>query len=86
MKKIDPNKMSPQELEEYVNSLPDKVPPKWSSVAWMVIVGIVAIIFGALQMGFATGKAWAMIIGGIIALGIAGYLIYKILNFNKSGG
>lgn len=86
MKKIDPNKMSPQELEEYVNNLPERVPPKWSSVGWMAIMSIFAIIMGALQMNLSVGRAWTMIIGGVIGLGITAYLIYKILNFNKIGG
>lgn len=85
-KKIDPNKMTPQELEQYVNSLPDKQPPKWSSVGWLIVFGIVAIILGIAQVsnGTANITAWSTLIGGVAALGGAGYLIYKILTFNQN--
>ena len=86
MNKIDPNKMSPQELEEYVNNLPEKVPPKWSSVAWMTLIGIITITLGASQIKVSIKNALTMIIGGVCSLGIAGYLIYKIITFSKNGG
>lgn len=85
MKKVNPNKMSPQELEEYVNSLPENTPPKWSSACWMAIIGVLAIVIGAMQLNVAPGNAWTIIIGGIIALGFSGYLIYKIITFDKLG-
>lgn len=86
MKKINPNKMSPQELEEYVQGLPESAPPKWSSVGWMIIMGILAIIIGVIQLNVAPTNAWVIIIGGIAALGFAGYLIYKIITFDNLGG
>ncbi|MBQ8806250.1 MAG: hypothetical protein IJZ68_07160 [Bacteroidaceae bacterium] len=85
-KKIDPDKMSRAELEEYVNSLPEERPPKMSSAGWLAALGAMAIL--AFWMKLNTGDkgtgTWLILAGGIGCFIGAGYLVYKVVTYRHT--
>ena len=85
-KKVDPNKMSPEQLEDYVNQLPEQAPPpKWSTVGWCGAGGLICAILFAMRIsktGF-TSENILLLVGAISMFLGTGYLIYKIINANK---
>lgn len=82
--KINPNKMTPEELNKYVQDLPEEVPPKWSSVGLLAVLGLFGFVTFVtdIKTGL-TAMSWVYLMGSICAIGGVGYLIYKILNFNQ---
>ena len=78
MKKKKFNDMTQEELEEYVQNLPDEIPPKWSSAGLLGGLGVFSILAFAL---FHTSLYW--LITGIAELLGAGYLTYKIITFGR---
>ena len=81
-KKPDFNNMSPEELDEYVKNLPERIPPKWSSVGWLALCGVLAEVAFAMTASKGT-PSWFLLGAGIAALGGCGYLVYRILTFNS---
>jgi hypothetical protein len=82
-KKPDFNNMSPEELDEYVKNLPERIPPKWSSVGWLASCGVLAEFAFAMSVSKGT-PSWLLLGAGIAALGGCGYLVYRILTFNPN--
>lgn len=85
-RKVNPNKMSPAELEEYVRNLPDEQPPKMSSALWLLAVAVVGVIGFVLklQMQDYGAMTWALLGGAILSVLGAIYIIYRVTHFNKS--
>lgn len=83
-KKVNPKHMSAEELEQYTKTLPEKIPPKWSSVGWTAGFGAVLLFIFFTYLNIAGfGKAWVFLAASIGAFVLVGILIYKILTFGK---
>lgn len=84
-RKVDPNKMSRAELEEYVNNLPEERPPKMSNAGWLAGFGILILItfFLKLNAGDTSAITWIMLAGGIASLIGAGYIAYKVSTYHR---
>ena len=82
-KKIDIDKMSRAELEEYVNNLPEERQPKMQNAGWLAAFGVVALIafFMKLNSGDTSGMTWFMLAGAIGCFVGAGYLAYRVLTY-----
>ncbi len=87
MNKKDIDKMSPDELNAYISSLPEERPPKWSSAIWLWFIGIMVTIVSIIGITkkFDTTRL-SMLGAGIAALAGACYLTYRIITFNHKGG
>lgn len=84
-KSIDPDKISREELDAYVKSLPEKRPPKMANAVWMTLFGIVVCIAFAINLkaGNVTKGTWLMLAGGIGCFAGAGYLVYRVLTYGR---
>ena len=84
LKKKDVNRLSQAELEEYVEGLPETAPPKWSSAGLLTALGVIGIwLFCKNVKTEPISNTWYLLALGILALGGAGYVVYKILHFNS---
>ncbi len=84
-KKVDPNKMAPEQLEDYVNQLPEEAPPpKWTTVGWCAGGCIIFwFLFFANLPNVGTKARLLFLGGGILSLALTIWLIYKILSYGK---
>lgn len=83
--KIDVNNMTPEELDEYVKSLPESAPPKWSSVGWLAAMGVIGTITSIAGFDATKVQSWTVLVLTLLVWVGVGYLIYKILSFNQGG-
>lgn len=75
------NKMTPEELQNYVNNLPEKQKYSWKSVVFLGLFSVVCLFGGIALMvsnGFASTNL-ALLLFGVLGLGGTAYLIYKIM-------
>ena len=84
-RKVNPNKMSPEELNEYVQNLPERVPPKTSSALWLAVIALVSGIsfYMRITTGDFSALTWVLLGGTIAAIAGTIYLLYRIATFNK---
>jgi hypothetical protein len=84
-KSFNPDRMSREELEEYVNTLPAEKPPKMTNAAWLALFGLVVCIafFMRIKTGDYTKGTWLMLAGGIGCFIGAGYIIYRVLTYGR---
>lgn len=84
-KSIDPDKISREELEEYVKSLPEERPPKITNAGWLALFGVAVCIafFMRLKAGDYTKGTWLMLAGGVGCLIGAGYIVYRVLTYGR---
>ena len=84
-KKIDIDKMTRKELEEYAQSLPETRPPNIKNAAWLALfgcaVGVAAYI--NLTEGNASVNSWLLLGGSVACLAGAAYITYKALTYRN---
>ncbi len=83
--KVDINQMTPEELDQYVKSLPQSTPPKWSSVGWLAGLAAAGTFTTVVKFSTGASTAWGILGLSILAWVGVGYLIYKILTFKPGG-
>lgn len=85
-RKVNPNKMSPSELDEYVKNLPEELPPRKSSALWSFVMAILSIVCFCIRVSNNSFSVltWVMLGSAIILIASGIYILYRISTFNKS--
>lgn len=84
-KSFDPDKISREELEEYVKNLPEEKPPKMANAGWLALFGIIVLIASGINIksgNYAPGTWW-MLGGGVCCFLGAGFIVYRVLTYGR---